>query len=255
MSDIINSEESQNIKIKRYQFEKLVLDETSKETFDPNIFKEDSTKTEDHKNLDKPQKEQTDNSKELLEKIEVLTSEIVTLQMELEDQKKSHVQELELAKKEAYEKGKEEGIKETSETYQSENDNLKTQLIRSITLLDEKTIQIDNMFKHIEEDLVESALLIAKKVIKKEIEKDSALVTKSIATALIENIKSVTKLTLKVNPYDFKEISEHFNGDSIKIEEDEAISRGGVIILSDNTNIDGTISTRLAKAIDLIGKE
>jgi flagellar assembly protein FliH len=255
VSDIINSDNSKNVKIQKYEFGKLSLDDNSDSTFDINIFKDNHDETIEDKKSKQEEKNTADQSSELIEKIEVLTSEIVTLQMELEEQKKNHQKELEQKEKEAFEKGKVEGIKETSETFQNENDNLKSQLIRSITLLDEKTTQIDNMFKHIEEDLVESALLIAKKVIKKEIEIDSVNVTKSIAHALIESIKSVTNLTLKVNPNDFKEISEHFNGDSIKIEEDEAISRGGVIILSDNTNIDGTISTRLAKAIDLIGKE
>jgi len=255
VSDIINSDNSKHIKIQKYEFGKLSLDENDKNTFDINIFKDNQDETIDDKQPEQEEKKTADQSDELMEKIEVLTSEIVTLQMELENQKKSHQEELEREKEEAFNKGKIEGIKETSETFENENDNLKSQLIRSITILDEKTAQIDDMFKHIEEDLVESALLIAKKVIKKEIETNSANVTKSIAHALIDSIKSVTKLTLKVNPNDFKEISEHFNGDSIKIEEDEAISRGGVIILSDTTNIDGTISTRLAKAIDLIGKE
>jgi len=255
VSDIINSENSKNVKIQKYEFGKLSLDETNEDTFDINIFKDTHDEAAEDNETEQSEQISSDQENELLEKIEVLTSEIVTLQMELENQKKSHQEELEREKEEAFEKGKVEGIKETSETFQNENDDLKSQLIRSITLLDEKTSQINNNFEHIEEDLVESALLIAKKVIKKEIETNSANVAKSIASALIETIKSVTNLTLKVNPNDFKEISEHFNGDSIKIEEDEAISRGGVIILSDTTNIDGSISTRLAKAIDLIGKE
>jgi flagellar assembly protein FliH len=102
---------------------------------------------------------------------------------------------------------------------------------------------------------VESAILIAKKVIKKEIEINSQKVVKSIASSLIDTLKSVGKLTIKVNPNDFEEISEHFNQDSIKIQKDEAINRGGVVILSDSANIDGTISSRLNKAIELIGKE
>jgi flagellar assembly protein FliH len=255
MSDIINSDESKNIKIQKYEFGKLSLDDNADTTFDINIFKDHHDEAKDNKVLKQEEQEAVEKSDELMEKIEVLTSEIVKLQMELDDQNKNHQKELEKNTEDAYEKGKVEGIKETSETFQNENDDLKNQLIRSITLLDEKTTQIDTMFEHIEEDLVESALLIAKKVIKKEIEINSVNVTKSIAHALIDSIKSVTKLTLKVNPNDFKEISEHFNGDSIKIEEDEAISRGGVIIISDTINIDGTISTRLAKAIDLIGKE
>ncbi len=253
MGNIINADNSDTVTIQKYQFGKLSLDESDEVTFDMNIFKETSQK-EDTLNEAEPEN-QSEAVNELLEKIDILTSEIVTLQIELESQKKSHQEELEIQIKESFDKGKEEGIKETSETYQNENDELKSQLIHSITILEEQKNHLDEMFKNIEEDLVESSILIAKKVIKKEIENDSIKVVKSIATALIETLKSAGKITLKVNKNDFQDISEHFNADSIIIVEDEAISRGGVIILSDSTNIDGTISTRLNKAMELIGKE
>lgn len=253
MGEIINSEKSKDVTIQKYQFGKLEVNSGEEETFNINIFKETSTKVE-NKDEPEPEKEH-EKSKELLEKIDILTSEIVTLQMELESQKKSHLQQLDIETKEAYDKGKIDGIKETSESFQNENDELKSQLIRSITILEEQKNNLDEMFKNIEEDLVESSILIAKKVIKKEIEHDSSKVVKSIATALIETLKNTADITLKVNKNDFKEISEHFNGDSIIIVEDEAISRGGVVILSNSTNIDGTISTRLNKAMELIGKE
>jgi flagellar assembly protein FliH len=254
MGDIINSEESTNVTIQKYQFGKLDLGENEKSTFDTNIFKDYSTDSTEDK-IEEKEKEPDNQSAELLEKIELLTSQIVTLQMDLENKEKENQQKLEDEIKKAFEDGKVEGIKETSETFQNENDDLKSQLVRSITILDEKTSSIDKSFKNIEEDLVESAILIAKKVIKKEIENNSVKVTKSIASALIETLKNSTNLTLKVNLHDYKEISEYFNGDSIMIVADEAISRGGVIILSDDANIDGTISTRLEKAMELIGKE
>jgi flagellar assembly protein FliH len=249
MGDILNLEESSNTKVEKYQFGKLELNSSDEVTFSADIFKEEIDQ-------EVPENEQaTEVTDDLLEKIDALTSEIVTLQMELEEQKKSYQKELDNQTKEAFDKGKEEGIKETSQTFQNENDELKSQLIRSITLLEEQKNNLDEMFKNIEEDLIDSSILIAKKVIKKEIENDSVKVVKSISSALIETLKNVGDITLKVNKNDFKEISEHFNSDSIIIKEDEAVSRGGVIILSNSTNIDGTISTRLNKAMELIGKE
>ncbi len=253
MNNIINSENSNETTIKKYEFNKLKINDSDYSVFDENIFKE-STKDIEKEELIEPDK-QPEASTELLEKIDILTSQIVTLQMELESQKKSSDEKLELDTKNSYELGKEEGIKETTNALQNESDDLKTQLIKSITLLDEQKNQLDDMFRNIEEDLVQSAILIAKKVIKKEIERDSANIAKSIASSLIDTLKNATMVKIKVNPVDFKQISEHFNQDSIKIEEDIAIAVGGVVILSDTTNIDGTISTRLNKAIDLIGKE
>jgi flagellar assembly protein FliH len=253
MSDIINSDESNNVTIQKYQFGKLEVDSSEEGTFDTNLFKEASP-TEAIIEESKPE-EKSEEFTALLEKVDILTEEIVTLQIELENQKKSQQEQLDTEIKEAFDKGKVEGIQETSETFQNENDELKSQLIHSITVLEEQKNHLDEMFKNIEEDLIDSAILIAKKVIKKELEIDSAKVAISIATALVETLKSVGTLTIKVNTNDFKEISEHFNGDSITIVADEAISRGGVVILSNSANIDGTISTRLNKAMELIGKE
>ncbi len=254
MGDVINSEESENVKIQKYQFGKLSLDLEDEAKFDVNIFKDVSEEVQEEVK-EEQNEELSIATNELLEKVDILTSEIVSLQMELETQKKEHDETLTVTKQENFDKGKEEGIKETNEMFQNENDDLKSQLIRSITIIDEQKNSIDSMFKNIEEDLVDSAILIAQKVIKKEIESDSVKVTKSIATALIATLKTVTNITLKVNPNDYKEISEHFNQDSIMIVSDDAISRGGVVLLNADTNIDGTISTRLDKAMELIGKE
>ena len=253
MGDIINSEDSSNATIQKYQFGKLLLDESDESTFDINIFKEPQKEEEQIETS--PAEDKSEELNLLLEKVDILTSEIVTLQMELENQKKTQEEKLETEIKASFDAGKEEGIKETSNTFQDENDELKSQLIRSITLLDEQKNNLNEMFKNIEEDLVESAILITKKVIKKELENDSAKVAKSIASALIESLKSMGDITIKVNTDDFKEISEHFNADSITIVADEAVSRGGVVLLSNSANIDGTIATRLDKAMELIGKE
>ncbi|MCH9812823.1 MAG: hypothetical protein K0U47_02640 [Epsilonproteobacteria bacterium] len=252
MSDVINAKSTGSVKVQKYEFGKLEI-ENKTDQFNTNIFK--GTLEENLPDESETEEQTQENSSEFLEKIDLLTSEIVSLQMELENEKKSRQEELTIAKNEAFEAGKAEGIKETGESIQGENDDLKSQLIRSITLLDEQTSTIAGQFVNIEEDLIESAVLIAQKVIKKELEQNSSHVAKSIASALIDSLKSVATFKIKVNPFDFKEISEQFNGDSIKIEADEAISPGGVVILSDTTNIDGTISTRLNKAMDLIGKE
>lgn len=257
MSDVVNSQNSKHLKVEKYQFAKLDLPENSKHNaFNEDIFKilPDETKHQTPVETEElPEIE--DQSTELLEKIDALTSEIVELQMTLEAKEKHFASIVEEEKEKSFDLGKQEGIQETSKASSDENDALKTQLIRSITLLDEESGKIQSNFTHIEEDLVESALLIAKKVIKKEINDNSAKVATSIAKALLETIKDKTTVTIKINPIDFNAVSEHFNAEFIKIVPDDAISAGGVVILSTDTNIDGTISTRLAKAIDLIGRE
>jgi flagellar assembly protein FliH len=250
MGDIINQDESKYTKVEKYKFNKLTSDDV--DIFDENIFQDSlENKTDEPVEATK----EKENSSEIFDKVEELTSQIVTLQMELENSKKEHQAQLQEQTKTSFEEGKTEGIKETNEAIQSENDELKSQLVRSITLLQEQKEHLDTLFKNVEEDLVESAIIIAKKVIKKELEENSTAIAKSIATSLIQTLKDTSEVTLKVNRVDFDEISEHFNGDLIKITVDEAVNRGGVIIISSDTNIDGTLQTRLDKAIELIGKE
>jgi len=248
INNIINSDKATEITVEKYQFGKIDIDDNNVVAFDENIFK--TSEQETVKEI-----ESKEEPNELFEKIETLTSQIVTLQMELDNQIKNSEEKLKQEKQNAFEEGKKEGINETTDALQNDNDELKSQLIRSITLLDEQKNSLDEMFKNIEEDLVESAIVIAKKVIKKEVDENSVKIAKTIASALIYSIKNAANITIKTNPYDFAQISEHFNQDSIKIEADEAINRGGVIILTDTTNIDGTITTRLNYAIDLIGEE
>ncbi len=259
MAKVINSENSSKAVIKKYQFLKIEESSEDIKVFDKSIFKEpnldEDREDNQHIKEKKESQENQENSVELLEKIESLTSQIVTLQMELDKNREEFEIKLKKIEEDSFDKGKEEGIKEITQIKESENDELKSQLIRSITTLEEQKSHFDEIFKNLEEDLIESAIVIAKKIIKKEIEKDSSKVAISLASSLINSLKDLTNITIKTNPYDFQKISEHFNQSSIKIEADEAIALGGVIILSDTTNIDATIKTRLDYAINLIGKE
>jgi len=138
----------------------------------------------------------------------------------------------------------------------SHQDELKTQLLRSITLLDEKVHSLDLYLQEIKSSLIESATHIAKKVIKKEIDENSHIVAKNIASSFLNELKEATEIKLKVNPQDATYLSQHFSGEkNIKIEPDDAINKGGIIILSDIGNIDGKIQTRVEKAISLIKQE
>jgi flagellar assembly protein FliH len=249
MSNIINSKD---VKIQKYQFNKMDIEDNTSQEFNNQIF---STTDIDENLSDKNIEEKDEDNTELLEKIDILTSQIVRLQMEIDTQKKDSEQKMEEKNSLQYEKGKEEGIQETVKTLQDDHDTLKNQFIHSITTLDELHSTLEDKFKSIERELIDSAILIAKKVINKEILENSEKVATSIATSLIASIKDATTLTIKVNKNDFSSLSEQFNQDSINIIVDDAVSPGGVIIFSNNANIDATITTRLNQALELIGKE
>lgn len=254
MQDLLNSDKLQNTKVTKYQFNKLDIGESEELEFNNQLFSTESIKTDKEENIQEVKKFDENNS-ELLDEIDALASEIVNLQMEMQTDKKDFEQQLEDEKKTQFDLGKKEGIVQTCKSIQDESDDLKIQLIKSITTLDKQKSSFDNKFKEIEESLIESAIIIAKKVIKKEIENDSAKIAKNIASSLVSSIKDASLITIKVNKNDFLSLSEQFNQDSIKIEADDAIGPGGVVILNNDTNIDATINTRLNQALNLIGKE
>jgi flagellar assembly protein FliH len=66
-------------------------------------------------------------------------------------------------------------------------------------------------------------------------------------------LKNAKKIEIKTNPKDFEYLQENFKDmQNISISPDEAISEGGVVLISDIGNIDGDIKTRLEKAKQII---
>ena len=52
-------------------------------------------------------------------------------------------------------------------------------------------------------------------------------------------------IIIKVNPIDFDYLNNIFtNNQNIKIKGDDAIQKGGVVIISDNGNVDGNVMSR-----------
>ncbi len=256
MGRIINTEEDSKHTIKKFSFNKLDVGENDIVFENPNPF--DDSITDDKMAHKEPssQKELTiDEKKEFLEKIEQLTSDVIRLQMELEKKDSEFKQELEKVKEEAYEQGKNDAIETFSNEMNSEIDDLKTQLIKSIELIDEQKMKFDLSLENLESELLETTFILAKKVIAKEIETNSAKIATQIAKELIKIIKESSNITLKVNPYDKEFVSSQIKASMIKIEADEAIQKGGVVILSESGNISGDILTRYKQALQLLQKE
>ncbi len=256
MGKIINTEEDSKHTIKKFSFNRLDVGDNDIIFENSNPF-DDSTI--DDKTVHKEpssQKELTpDEKKEFLEKIEQLTSDVIRVQMELEKKEQEFKQELARAKEESYEKGKNDAIQALSNEMEGEIEQLKTQLIKSIELIDEQKMKFEHSLENLENELLETTFILAKKVIAKEVEKDSAKIATQIAKELIKIVKESSNITLKVNPYDKEFISSQIKASMIKIEADEAIQKGGVVILSENGNISGDISTRFKQALQLLQKE
>ncbi len=255
MSNIIDKESQKSHTIEKFEFRSIedikeIEPKDSEMEFDElqESFENNSdTSEDDSASID---------INELLEKIDKLSDENVKLSLKLEESNKEYEERLKHEKELSYKEGKEDGIKEATSSLQEPSEELNTQLLKSITTLDEKLIEINGYLSNIEDQLKDASIIIAKKVIKKELEKNSHIIASNLAKSLLSDLKDATHIKLKVHPHDEKYlISELKELKNIEIEADDAINKGGIIILSDIGNIDNNISTRLQKAISLIQEE
>jgi flagellar assembly protein FliH len=257
MSNIIDKEELSNHQIRKFEFgtfDDQNGDEFGKldDEFEPFGTFSNSEDEEESIKESKP----TQTPTELLEKIDKLTDENVKLQLQLESKEKDFEQRVEQERKKAFDEGREEGLKESSQTLQEEVEELKSRLIQSITNLDESAHKIKEEFENSKDELVDSAIIIAQKVIKKELDQNSSIIAKNIAQSILADLQEATQITIKANPVDVNYLNEHLNSSKIiKIEPDYAVNKGGIIILSNQGNIDGDIRSRLQKAIALLKEE
>ena len=244
MGKIITKDSNHNYKIEKFVF-KQYKPEGAKKADLSSIFK--SSKSEE---VEKKESTSEDNSKtkELLSQIEELSSQVVNLQMQLEEKEKEHQKELIKVKDEAYE----QGVKDTKEADENEIEELKIQYISSTTKLQELELAIKEKISKIEEELIETSIIIANKVIKKEVEENSSLVAKSIAKYLLSSLEDELDIKILVNPVDYEEVLNQEKREGITVIADSSIQRGGVVITSPTKNLDGTISTRFKKTLQLI---
>jgi flagellar assembly protein FliH len=254
MAKIIDKSETQNHSIKKFSFMQFADREV--ESYSPIDFNSDDTDVKNRdENFDKNQPT-SEGVDELLKKIESLTEENVALELKVENFEKELEEKLAQTEEEAYNRGRDEALKEIQEELNSEIEELKSQLIKSITKLDELSFEFQNSLKKVEDELIDASVTIAKKVVIKEIDKNSSDVAKTLSANFISKIKDASYILIKTNPQDFQYIKESLSKlENVKIESDDAISKGGIVILSDVKNIDATIETRLKKAIALIKKE
>lgn len=184
----------------------------------------------------------------LLEKTDELSSNIIKLQMQIENQEEEFEKrlhdEIQRAKEDGIKEGKEQVLKESEEKIAS----LQKQYLRSVGILDDEHKKFQEFIKKSELELTEIAIDVSKEVVQKEISKESKEVALSLAKALIKELQDATKIEIKVNGEDFAYLKEAYeNEESIKISTDDAIAKGGVIILSDVGNLDGSIDVRFKK--------
>ncbi len=181
----------------------------------------------------------------LLKKTDEMSSNFIKMQMKLESKEEEYRQALEKARAEAFEEGKTAGVKEAQEQIQSEHSDLMKQFAASVETLDHSTKEFALSIEGIQEELIHAAVDIAKEVILVETSARGNEIATQLAKELIAEIKMSSEVTIKVNPNDKVAIEQSLGTlENVKIISDNAVSKGGVIILSDAGNIDGDIMKR-----------
>ncbi len=186
---------------------------------------------------------------QMLKKADELSTNLVKMQMQLEKQQEEFEKRLEEAKAAAFEDGKSVGAKEAIEQMEREIEEQKRRLADAIEALEKSREMFLKKVDTIEEELIETALDLAKQVVAKEVENHSREVALRLAKLLLAEIKDAAKVTLKVNPDDYEYVKEHLqkSDGGLEIIADPAVGAGGVIILSDIGNIDGEIMHRFER--------
>ncbi len=262
MKNVIENSATNGHKVEPYHFKVLGGSKVVQSSEDDvtSSVKESNKETKDELNtLSKPEvvvqvdEQQNKFIEELLKKSDELSTNIVKLQMQIEKQEEDFnnrlKNELERESKNAYERG-----------YQKAKDDLelglkeiKEKFLDSINTLDLEIKKGNDFLYKIEEELSSTAIEIAKEVIAKEVKESSSIIANTLAKILIKELKDAKNIKLKVNPKDFKAFKEIYSeSENIKVDADSAITEGGVVVLSDAGNLDGSIQTRLEKVKNLV---
>lgn len=266
-SSVITSEETVEHFVENYRF-KVLLDHENGKSEQDNA----ANKHKDNQNLLK-QNNQTESQsvseaplmppiqsgfdasfvEELLKKTDELSSNIIKLQMQIENQESEFNKRLEAEIARAKDDGIALGVAQEAQKFQSELNALNERFNSSILKLANFYNTLDEFLKKNEDELANAAINVAREVISKEVSASSSNVAFALSKSLMQDLKDAKNITIRVNPDDAKFLSDEFSGnDHIKIESDDAISRGGVVIISEVGNIDAKIETRLEKLKRLI---
>lgn len=271
MAEVISGEKISRHNVDKYSFKVLSIGskQSNFKTFGKTIPSE-STQTdkappnqsqEPSAQQNTPKQKKSDDAKDsliesLMKKTDEMSSNFIKLQMKLEAMQEEHKAELEQVKQGALEEGKAIGREEAQKECEAKYEQTLNLFATSIAKLETNALEYNNALEKLKNELTSAALDIAKEVIDAEISQNSQNVAESLARELIEELKSASQITLRVNPKDFTHISQAFEEFKyIKVVADAAVSEGGVIAISDLENIDAQIEKRFERVKKVVLSE
>ncbi|ECK1947356.1 flagellar export apparatus, cytoplasmic ATPase complex, FliH component [Campylobacter lari] len=198
---------------------------------------------------------QPDFVEDLLKKTDEMSGNIIKLQMQIESQEAEFNNRLNAELEHAKEKFTKEGYEQAQKNFESELEALKEKYLKSVEKLENTVQNLNEFLSKNEKELADTAVIIAKEVIAKELEENSSLIALNLAKELMSELKNATKIELKLNPDDFEYVKTHLQEQSnIKFSLDDAINKGSILILSDAGNIESNLNNRLQKIKNMVNE-
>lgn len=241
--DVTNASNDKKVEEQQIEPVEIASDEVSEEA-----IKEITPQVEQHiiQQIPNPINE------EMLKKIDELSSNVVKLQMKLEKQEDEFssrlANEIEVARKNAYEEGLNAGKSES----ENKINELSMNVANSIKKLEAKCEELGAFCEKSRNDLNEAAFLIAKEVVGKELSDHSEKIALSYAKTIMADIDKSVKIRISVNPKDYEYIKNEISSNRIEVISDDAINKGCLVINSDTLNTQISIKERLAQARSMI---
>lgn len=191
---------------------------------------------------------QADFVEDLLKKTDEMSGNIIKLQMQMESQEKEFNNRLSTELENAKEKYSQEGYNKAKKEFDEKYAEIEDKFLKSVAKLDEACANLDTFVVKNEKELASTAIEIAKEVIAKELEQNSAQIALNLSKELINELKDASSIELRVAPSDYDFIKSQLKElTHLKISLDDAISKGSVIVLSDTGNLESNLNARLSK--------
>lgn len=183
--------------------------------------------------------------KELIEKLLNKSDNLESALTSLHAQFQALHEQMTAREKAAREEGFKEGELKAQLSFKDEAEKLTERSAKTIIKLDEAIEATKNKLVAFEAEVSAIALDIAKEVIIKEVEANSAKIAALIAKELLQSLSGNLNVVIRANPLDFDYLNNLVkNKQNIKIKSDDAIVRGGVVITSESANLDGSVMAR-----------
>jgi flagellar biosynthesis/type III secretory pathway protein FliH len=110
---------------------------------------------------------------------------------------------------------------------------------------------------NLQEDMFRGAALIAERVIRAELHADATRL-RGMALEAVREVRGARSMVLRVNPVDAPELErtlqEALRGGaaSIRVETDEMLSRGDILVQADVGNVDARLTVQIARLVQVI---